>query len=590
MSKKLRVLEVCNLDRFAASPYMLPFFRELVNRGHEVHVACKVTTFAETLEEAGLIVHDLPITRSITPITDLKAYFRLKSLIKEGSFDIVHTHNPKDGVLGRIAAWKLGVRSVIHTCNGFYFSHRSSKLRKRLVLMAERFAGRRCHLVIFVNTDDLALAAAKKVVAPTKAKLIYNGVDLGRFRPGDDGGLKAELGIPPEAVVIGYIGEIRREKNLDILAEAVASLLPSHPQLCLVLVGDYSIEPQYPGVVSSLFSSHGVVSSLFPRFAFSRRSPTPRETKETDHTPHPSSHGVVSSLFPRFAFSRRSPTPRETKETDHTPHPGPSPSPADTAPAPPGSGPEGEFRGQFPGPTPQNNSAGMPEEQETEKSAGGMRAHGDRAPAGDGRDAGLEDAGSEPLGNGADGNPREQEAKRPGGDIEADGDRAPAGDGGDAGLEDAGSEPLGNGAAAMSPSHDGLVIEGEDGPVEQEGFLTNRLFFTGYRFDPERFYRMFDIYVLPSTREGFGVTLIEAMASGVPVIACDVRGPREIVEDGRDGILVPDRDPAALAEAISFYLQAPQAVENYTRRARRKVEREFDHARMRAQLLQAYQA
>ena len=86
------------------------------------------------------------------------------------------------------------------------------------------------------------------------------------------------------------------------------------------------------------------------------------------------------------------------------------------------------------------------------------------------------------------------------------------------------------------------------------------------------------------------MTLIEAMASGVPVIACDVRGPREIVEDGRDGILVPDRDPAALAEAISFYLQAPQAVENYTRRARRKVEREFDHARMRAQLLQAYQA
>ncbi|NPV58036.1 MAG: glycosyltransferase [Actinobacteria bacterium] len=528
MSKKLRILEVCNLDRFAASPYMLPFFRELVNRGHEVHVACKVTTFAETLEEAGLIVHDLPITRSITPVSDLKAYFRLKSLVREGAFDIVHTHNPKDGVLGRAAAWKLGVSTVIHTCNGFYFSHRSSGLRKRLVLMAERFAGRRCHLMIFVNTDDLALAAAKKVVAPTKAKLIYNGVDPERFRPGDDGGLRAELGIPPEAVVIGYIGEIRREKNLDTLAEAVASLLPSHPQLCLVLVGDYSIEPQYPGVLSSLFTrlaSRSEVASS-PRSGAAPRS------------------GVVSSLFPRFASRWRSSIPRETEETEHAPQ-GPSPSPTDTAPAPSGSGPETPLCDQFPGPTPQDDTAGMPQDQKVTRQDGNMRT---------------------------------------------DGDRALTGDGGDAGLEDAGTGPQGNGAAAMPPNHDGLSVEGEDKPVGQGDLFANRLFFTGYRFDPERFYRMFDIYVLPSTREGFGVTLIEAMASGVPVIACDVRGPREIVEDGRDGILVPDRDPVALADAISFYLQAPQAVENYTRRARRKVEREFDHARMRAQLLQAYQA
>jgi hypothetical protein len=201
MTKKLKILEVCNLDRFAASPYMLPVFRWLAEQGHDVHVACRVTVFADRLREAGLEVHDLPITRNITPLQDLKAYRRLKSLIREGGFDIVHTHNPKDGVLGRTAAWKLEVPAVIHTCNGFYFSHRSSGLKRWLVIKAERFAGKRCHLVIFVNTDDLALAAARKIVGPLMAKLIYNGVDLERFHPGKDEALRDELGIPAGATV-----------------------------------------------------------------------------------------------------------------------------------------------------------------------------------------------------------------------------------------------------------------------------------------------------------------------------------------------------------------------------------------------------
>jgi len=121
-----------------------------------------------------------------------------------------------------------------------------------------------------------------------------------------------------------------------------------------------------------------------------------------------------------------------------------------------------------------------------------------------------------------------------------------------------------------------------------EPAFADRLVFTGYRFDPEHFYRIFDIYVLPSTREGFGVTLIEAMATETPVVACRVRGPKDIVDDGVNGILLGDRDPAELAEAIAFYLEAPEAVANYTRLAREKVAREFDHASMRSSLYEEY--
>lgn len=375
MIDKLRILEICNLDRFAASPYIIPFLRELVVEGHDVHVGCRVTEFAGILENAGVTVHDLPITRSITPLKDIKAYRAIKNLIAEGGYDLVHTHNPKDGILGRAAAWKLKVPAVVHTCNGFYFSHRSSALKRWLVLRAERFASKRCHLIIFVNTDDLALAAAKKIAGPENARLIYNGVDLERFHPGVDQALREELSIPPEAPVVGYVGEIRRERNLDVLVQAAADLAKTHPHLHLVMVGDYSLEPGEP-------------------------------------------------------------------------------------------------------------------------------------------------------------------------------------------------ERLLKSASRLG--------------------LGERIHFTGYRLDPERFYRMFTVYALPSTREGFGVTLIEAMASGVPVVACRVRGPRDIISDGQDGILVTDRDPQELADALTFLLETPEAVQNYTSRALRKIASDFDHARMRAELLYEY--
>jgi glycosyltransferase involved in cell wall biosynthesis len=62
------------------------------------------------------------------------------------------------------------------------------------------------------------------------------------------------------------------------------------------------------------------------------------------------------------------------------------------------------------------------------------------------------------------------------------------------------------------------------------------------------------LFVLPSRHEGFGVVLLEAMRLGLPIIATNVGGIPEVVEDGRQGILIPPREPAALMEAITRIL------------------------------------
>lgn len=86
--------------------------------------------------------------------------------------------------------------------------------------------------------------------------------------------------------------------------------------------------------------------------------------------------------------------------------------------------------------------------------------------------------------------------------------------------------------------------------IEDDPDLSRRISFLGYRNDVDELLRAADIFTLPSHREGMPRSIIEAMMSGLPVVATDIRGSREEVVDGETGILVPVRDAAELADAL----------------------------------------
>ena len=87
--------------------------------------------------------------------------------------------------------------------------------------------------------------------------------------------------------------------------------------------------------------------------------------------------------------------------------------------------------------------------------------------------------------------------------------------------------------------------------------------------------RGLDCFVLPSLAEGISNTILEAMATGLPVIATDVGGNRELVDAGRTGEIVPSADPHALAARILAYVRDPEAGRAAGRAGRARMEREF---------------
>jgi glycosyltransferase involved in cell wall biosynthesis len=125
--------------------------------------------------------------------------------------------------------------------------------------------------------------------------------------------------------------------------------------------------------------------------------------------------------------------------------------------------------------------------------------------------------------------------------------------------------------------------------IEADG-CGDRVTLVGPTGDSAAYLRASDLFVLPSRAEGMSNALLEAMACGIPVVATDVAGNREVVgEDGTAGRLVPAEDPAALAEAVATLVASPTLRREISAAGRARILDRFDIQRVAAQYLSLYE-
>lgn len=118
--------------------------------------------------------------------------------------------------------------------------------------------------------------------------------------------------------------------------------------------------------------------------------------------------------------------------------------------------------------------------------------------------------------------------------------------------------------------------------------LGDKVLFLGRKKEIAKLMTAADIFVLPSEREAFGLVLLEAGVACLPIIASNVGGIPEIIDDGKIGILVPSENPQVLAEAINKLLQNPEIAKSLAHSAKSKVEMHFNAKTMAGKTAEVY--
>lgn len=230
-SRTLRILHVSTRFNYGGAE------RNIANtlawerrRGHEVHLAAGLGAIPSEVPE-GIALHVLPhLRRAINPLYDIRAARALRQLIREHGFDVVHTHESKAGVVGRLAAAGR-VPVVIHTIHMASFGRGYPPHASAAFLAVERFCARFTSYYVTVGNELRNQYLANGVGFPRQYITIHSPIDVegyGKIRqipPSQRTALRERFGFRQDAPLLVSIGRLEPRKRHNLALERLAPLL-----------------------------------------------------------------------------------------------------------------------------------------------------------------------------------------------------------------------------------------------------------------------------------------------------------------------------------------------------------------------------
>jgi glycosyltransferase involved in cell wall biosynthesis len=220
-----------------------PQLEAIAGAGYRVVGASAPGPHADALARRGVehvaLAH---ATRAMAPTEDARAMAELMTLFRRLRPSIVHTHNPKPGLYGRLAARLSRIPVVVNTVHGLYALPEDAWPKRAIVYGLERLAASCSHAELLQNPEDLSTLRRLRVPAERLA-VLGNGIDLQRFDPAaisadDRAAARREMGAAAEDdVVVGLVGRLVREKGYPEVFEAAALLRTRLPQLRMAVIG-----------------------------------------------------------------------------------------------------------------------------------------------------------------------------------------------------------------------------------------------------------------------------------------------------------------------------------------------------------------
>lgn len=221
--------------------------------------------FTRFAVEEGVFAHPLRMQRRITPLTDLIVLARMTYLLRKLKPAVVHASTPKGGLLGTIAAQIARVPVVIYHVRGLPFVNANGAMRW-LLRLTERISCSFADYVLCVSASVRKEVVANALAPLEKTRMLLDGSSNGvaaestfnpdRFPRDERARLRRELRIPEDAVVIGFVGRLAREKGVAELLDAWRSLAEKHRDLHLLCVGWWENRDPVPSGVKTFLEEH----------------------------------------------------------------------------------------------------------------------------------------------------------------------------------------------------------------------------------------------------------------------------------------------------------------------------------------------
>jgi len=190
-------------------------------------------------EKAGFEVVRL---RHMVPVvslrTDPQALRELTGELRNGRFDIVHTHSAKAGALGRIAAYRVGVPAIVHTFHGFPFHDFQLWPLRAAYIQIEKRLGRITDQFLAVGGAVAAQAINLRIAPAERIRTIASAIDLNipPASPGNRAAARRLMDLPDDALVVGTVGRLAPQKAPQDMVAAIAAM--DRANVYCVWVGD----------------------------------------------------------------------------------------------------------------------------------------------------------------------------------------------------------------------------------------------------------------------------------------------------------------------------------------------------------------
>lgn len=235
----------------------------------------------DVAKNEGVEVVAVPMQRAISPIADILSLLRLIQLLIKEKPAIVHTHTPKAGLLGMMAAWITRVPVRMHTVAGMPLTV-ATGFKKRLLAWMEQLTYA-CATDVYPNSKGLAqIILQEKFTSPKKLHVIghgsSNGIDLAHFDASlitaeERAQLRYKYGIAPDDFVYVFVGRLVGDKGINELISAFHSLPDSRMKLVLVGRFESDLDPLQPKTLQLIEADSRIVhvgyqTDVRPFFAF----------------------------------------------------------------------------------------------------------------------------------------------------------------------------------------------------------------------------------------------------------------------------------------------------------------------------------